>query len=79
MANRISICVCRLKALTHQIKMGEKEIEECLWMPVQDFMADDDISPFNKGIVRSALGERRHRTGRHARDAPRPHARIFPA
>jgi hypothetical protein len=35
--------------------MGEKEIEECLWMPVKDFMADDDISPFNKGIVRSAL------------------------
>lgn len=47
--------VCRLRALTEQIKMGEKEIEECLWMPVKDFMADDDISPFNKGIVRSAL------------------------
>jgi hypothetical protein len=35
--------------------MGEKEIEECLWMPVQDFMTDGDISPFNKGIVKSAL------------------------
>ena len=47
--------VCRLRALTEQIKMSEQEIEECLWMPVHDFMTDDDISPFNKGIVRSAL------------------------
>ena len=47
--------VCRLRALTHEIKMSEQEIEECLWMPVQDFMSDDDISPFNKGIVRSAI------------------------
>ncbi len=47
--------VCRLRALTTDIKMGEHEIEECLWMPVRQFMADDDISPFNKGIVRSAL------------------------
>ena len=47
--------VCRLRALSHEIKMSEQEIEECLWMPVADFMANDDISPFNKGIVRSAL------------------------
>jgi 8-oxo-dGTP pyrophosphatase MutT (NUDIX family) len=47
--------VCRLRALTHDIKMSEQEIEECLWMPVRDFMSDDDISPFNKGIVRSAI------------------------
>ena len=47
--------VCRLRALTEEIKMSEQEIEECLWMPVADFMADDDISPFNKGIVRSAI------------------------
>ena len=47
--------VCRLRALTEEIKMGETEIEECLWMPVRKFMADDNISPFNKGIVRSAL------------------------
>ena len=47
--------VCRLRALTYDIKMGEKEIEECLWMPVRQFMDDADISPFNKGIVRAAL------------------------
>ena len=47
--------VCRLRALTHEIRMSEQEIEECLWMPVADFMGNDDISPFNKGIVRSAL------------------------
>ena len=47
--------VCRLRALSTEIRMGEKEIEECLWMPVQEFMTNEDISPFNKGIVRSAL------------------------
>lgn len=47
--------VCRLRATTTDIKMGVKEIEECLWMPVKQFMTDDDISPFNKGIVQSAL------------------------
>ena len=47
--------VCRLRALTHAIRMGEQEIEECLWMPVRQFMDDANISPFNKGIVRSAL------------------------
>ena len=47
--------VCRLRALSTEIRMGEKEIEECLWMPVQKFMTNEDISPFNKGIVRSAL------------------------
>ena len=47
--------VCRLRALTDKITMGEHEIAECLWMPLHDFMADAAISPFNKSIVRSAL------------------------
>ena len=47
--------VCRLRALTAKITMSEQEISECLWMPIRHFMNDPDISPFNKGIVRSAL------------------------
>ena len=47
--------VCHRRTLTERIKMSEREIEECLWMPVHDFATDDDISPFNKGIVRADM------------------------
>lgn len=47
--------VCRLSPLSHQITRQEEEIAECLWMPVDDFLADPQISPFNKSIVRAAL------------------------
>lgn len=43
--------VCRVCALTERIKMSEWDIEECLWMPVHDLVTDDDIVPFNKGII----------------------------
>ena len=35
--------------------MQEEELEECLWMPVDDFLNDDGISDFNKRIVGAAL------------------------
>ena len=35
--------------------MQEEEIAECLWMPVDWFFEDPQISPFNKTIVRAAL------------------------
>jgi 8-oxo-dGTP pyrophosphatase MutT (NUDIX family) len=47
--------VCRLSPLTHEITMQEEEIAECLWMPVDKFLEDPSISPFNKTIVRAAL------------------------
>jgi hypothetical protein len=36
--------------------MQEEEIAECLWMPVDQFLEDPGISPFNQTIVRAALG-----------------------
>jgi 8-oxo-dGTP pyrophosphatase MutT (NUDIX family) len=47
--------VCRLHPLSQQITMQESEIEDCLWMPVDDFLASPDVSAFNKSIVSAAL------------------------
>ena len=47
--------VCRLSPLSHNITMQEEEIAECLWMPVDDFLTDKDISIFNKSVVTAAL------------------------
>ena len=47
--------VCRLSPLSMDITMREEELDECLWMPVEEFLAAEDISSFNKGIVRAAL------------------------
>jgi 8-oxo-dGTP pyrophosphatase MutT (NUDIX family) len=47
--------VCRLRPLSRDITMQEDEIEDCLWMPVDDFLSSEGISVFNKHIVRAAL------------------------
>ena len=47
--------VCRLRPLTHEIQIQAEEIAECLWTPVDDFLESEDISIFNKTIVRAAL------------------------
>ena len=47
--------VCRLSPLSDEITMQEDEIEECIWMPVDDFLDSPETSIFNKRIVRAAL------------------------
>ena len=47
--------VCRLKPLSLDISMQAEEIAECLWMPVDTFLSDHDVSPFNKRIVQATL------------------------
>ena len=47
--------VSRLSPLTKEITMQQEELEECLWMPVDDFLGAPDVSPFNKRIVTAAL------------------------
>jgi 8-oxo-dGTP pyrophosphatase MutT (NUDIX family) len=47
--------VCRLAPLSEDVTMQAEEIEECLWMPVDDYLASELVSPFNKRIVRAAL------------------------
>jgi len=47
--------VGKLRPLSREIKMQADEIQECLWMPVDEFIASEDIANFNKQIVRAAL------------------------
>ncbi|MDF1514984.1 MAG: NUDIX domain-containing protein, partial [Anaerolineae bacterium] len=47
--------ICRLQPLTFDIKMQESEIEECLWMPVDQYLNLDTVGIFNKRVVEYAL------------------------
>ena len=47
--------VGKLRPLSKEITMQADEIQECLWMPVADFIRSEDIANFNKQIVRAAL------------------------
>lgn len=47
--------VGRLRPLSREITMQADEIQECLWLPVDEFLTREDISNFNKQIVRAAL------------------------
>ena len=47
--------VSRLAPLSEDVTMQAEEIEECLWMPVEDYLGSELVSPFNKRIVRAAL------------------------
>jgi 8-oxo-dGTP pyrophosphatase MutT (NUDIX family) len=47
--------VCRLRPLHQIIEMQTAEIEECLWMPVKDYMLSEHVSQFNKLIVKAAV------------------------
>lgn len=47
--------VGKLRALSKEITMQTAEIQECLWMPVDEFIESESISNFNKQIVRAAL------------------------
>ncbi|MDA1127390.1 MAG: NUDIX domain-containing protein [Chloroflexi bacterium] len=47
--------VGKLSPLSKEITMQADEIQECLWMPVDEFIESEAISNFNKQIVRAAL------------------------
>ena len=47
--------VCRLHPLSHEISIQAEEIAESLWMPVDEYLADDNVSGFNKKIVAAAM------------------------
>lgn len=50
--------VCRLSPLSEDVTLQAEEIEECFWMPVEDYFGSDLVSAFNKRIVRAALASR---------------------
>ena len=47
--------VCRLQALTFDIVRQEDEIEECLWMPVEEYLNHPDVHAFNRKVARQVL------------------------
>jgi 8-oxo-dGTP pyrophosphatase MutT (NUDIX family) len=47
--------VCRLTPLSEEITIQLDEIEEARWMPVQEYLGSDYVSPMNKRIVQAAL------------------------
>jgi 8-oxo-dGTP pyrophosphatase MutT (NUDIX family) len=47
--------VARLSPLSEEILQDQQEIEECRWMPVEEYLAHDTVHNFNKMIVRAAL------------------------
>lgn len=47
--------IARLHPLTRAIQIQEDEIEECFWMPVDDYLAHPYVSPFNRQVVQTAL------------------------
>ena len=49
--------VTRLQPLTRRIRRQQEEIAECRWMPVEDYLASPQVSPFNRLAVRAALDD----------------------
>jgi 8-oxo-dGTP pyrophosphatase MutT (NUDIX family) len=47
--------ICRLSPLNEEISRQDEEIEECLWMPVGEYLNSDYVALFNRQIVQAAL------------------------
>ena len=41
--------------MSREIKMQAEEIQECIWMPVDEFLNADTVAEFNKWIVRAGM------------------------
>lgn len=50
--------VCRLSPLNHDIRLDNEELEKALWMPVDEYLAREATSPFNRRVVEAALSTR---------------------
>jgi 8-oxo-dGTP pyrophosphatase MutT (NUDIX family) len=50
--------VCRLHPKSHDVTMQLEEIEECLWMPVQEYLDSEFVHTFNRTIVQAALNSK---------------------
>jgi len=46
--------VCKLSATSTDISKEDSEIDECIWMPIQEYINSSEISDFNRSIVRLA-------------------------
>ena len=49
--------VCRLRPLTNELRRDPREIEECRWMPVEEYFSSPYVGLFNRTIVRQSLAD----------------------
>lgn len=47
--------VCRLAPLNFDICIDDEELEKALWMPIEDYLAREATSAFNRRVVEAAL------------------------
>jgi len=47
--------ICRLEPLTEEIQIQEAEIEECMWMDLERYLADEHVGVFNRRMVAAAV------------------------
>jgi len=47
--------ICRLSPLTHAIERDDWEIDECMWMPVNEYLRHELVGDFNRAIVEAAI------------------------
>ncbi len=47
--------ICRLTPLSERIERDDWEIDECLWMPVNEYLQHDLVGDFNRAIVEAAI------------------------
>ncbi len=47
--------VCRLNALSTEIHRQEDEIDECMWMPINEYLNHPCVHAFNRQVVRAVL------------------------
>jgi 8-oxo-dGTP diphosphatase len=47
--------ICRLAPLNQDITRQTEEIEECLWMPLDEYLASPYVHAFNRRVVEAAL------------------------
>jgi 8-oxo-dGTP pyrophosphatase MutT (NUDIX family) len=50
--------VARLAPISQEITQDHDEIEECCWMPVEEYLNHTTVHNFNKAIVRAAISSR---------------------
>jgi len=47
--------ICRLEPLTEEIQIQESEIEESMWIPLEQYLAYEHVGVFNKQMVAAAV------------------------
>ncbi len=52
--------VCQLRPLTNEIHKCPKELKECKWMPIEEFVASEQVNEINKFFAQELirLGDR---------------------